>query len=108
MMVSSLLGGEYTEAFVSYPECRASWEVVTASGAPACLDPPPEAVDVYAVPSTCGNTPPDVCYTGRTVAYAYDVTFACSAAHDAQYANVSLYQAKCHPPPPAAPHWRRP
>ena len=100
MMISALLTGDYGQAFVTYPECHRSWEVVTGSGAAACLDPHPETVDVYKVPSTCGNTPPAVCYTGHTVEYAYDVTFACSAAHDALYKNVSLYQAKCHPPPP--------
>ena len=98
MMLSALLKNDYSQAFVTYPECRRSWEVVTGSSAAACLDPPPETVDVYKPPATCGHAPPAVCYEGFTVQHLYAVTFACTTAHDAMYKNVSLYQAKCHSP----------
>ena len=45
-MISSLLSADYSEAFLTYPECERSWEIVTASQVAACLDPPPEAVGV--------------------------------------------------------------
>ena len=60
-----------------------------------CAGPTTSSSQVYKTPDTCGNMPPNVCYTGHTVKYAYDVTFACNAKHDAKYVNVSLYQAKC-------------
>jgi hypothetical protein len=96
MMISALLTASYGQAFVTYPECHRSWAIVTGSSAAACLDPPPETIEVYQPPAKCGNTPPAVCYTKHTVQYLYDVTYACSPAHDAEYQNVSLYQAKCH------------
>jgi len=99
MMVSALLQADYSAAFVTYPECQASWQIVTANGPQECLDPLPQNVKVYTPPSKCGNTPPQVCFEKETVEDLYDKTFACSAAHDHLYSNVSLYQAKCHPKP---------
>jgi len=95
-MVASLLSGEYGYAFVSYPECQRSWEIVNASNG-ACLDPKPEVVKVYQAPSSCGRTPPNVCYESATVEDLYQKTFACTPDHDKIYTNTSLYQAKCHP-----------
>jgi glucose-6-phosphate 1-dehydrogenase len=96
MMAANLLQADYSTAFVTYSECHACWQVVTASGDQECLDPSPQRVKVYSPPSECGNTPPKVCFKNETVEYLYTNTFACTTAHDAKYANVSLYQAKCH------------
>jgi len=98
LMAASLLSREYEEAFVSYPECRRSWEIVTAGSPARCLDPGPGAVRVYQVPSKCGNTPPAVCWEKKTVQDVYNDTFKCTPQHDALYKNVSLYRAKCQPP----------
>merc|ERR1712054_576151 len=100
MMISALLSGEYGQAFVTYPECHRSWQVVTGTSPAECLDPPPAKVAVYQPPAACKHTPLAVCYNGTTVEQLYDVTFACSSAHDKLYSNVSLYQAKCHPSVP--------
>jgi len=96
LMAASLLTRQYGTAFVSYPQCRRSWEIVTAASPAVCLDPTPEQVKVYKAPETCGNTPPAVCYEDHTVKYLYDVAFQCSPEHNAQYASISLYKAKCN------------
>lgn len=101
IMAAALLQEDYSKAFVSYPECHTSWQIVTASGNSECLDPPPQNVEVYSPPQTCGNVPPKVCFKNETVKDLYDVTFACTPTHDIKYSNVSLYQAKCHPKPEA-------
>eukprot|EP00929_Paragymnodinium_shiwhaense_P006790 TRINITY_DN11074_c0_g1_i3.p1 TRINITY_DN11074_c0_g1~~TRINITY_DN11074_c0_g1_i3.p1 ORF type:complete len:548 (-),score=93.20 TRINITY_DN11074_c0_g1_i3:268-1911(-) len=97
-MIASLFGGEYGYAFVTYPECHRSWQVVNASNG-ACLDPKPELVEVYQPPSTCGHQAPRICTENKTVSDEYTKALACSAEHDKQYANTSIYQAKCHPKP---------
>jgi len=103
MMTAALLKADYSSAFVSYPECHASWEIVNADGSEQYLDPAPREVKVYKPPAACGNTPPNVCYQtnpeGATVRDLYDITFKCTPENDAKYANVSFYQAKCHPKP---------
>lgn len=96
MMVAALLKANYSEAFVSYKECRKSWEIVNASSG-SCLDPAPANVAVYQAPQNCNNTPPAVCWKEETVADLYDVTYKCSAANDKLFKNISFYQAKCHP-----------
>jgi len=102
MMVSALLSGKYDVAFVTYPECRRGWEIVTRSSQSECLDPASQRVVVYKPPSECGNTPPKVCVDTppRTVEDLYNVTFACTSHNDNKWVNVSLYQAKCHPSSP--------
>jgi len=97
MMISDLLRADYSTAFVTYPECHQSWVVVTASSDSLCLDPLPDKVAVYNPPDSCGNTPPEVCYTGYSVEYLYNVTFACSAEHNVEYADIDFYQARCPP-----------
>jgi len=98
VMLKGMIEAKYGDAFVTYPEVHQSWVVVTADDDSLCLDPPGKNVDVYNPPDSCDNTPPDVCYTGETVQDLYDVTFACTAEHDDEYADVDFYQAKCHPP----------
>merc|ERR1711862_892446 len=80
----------------TYPEVHQSWVIVTAGDEAICLDPPGAVVRVYNPPDDCGNTPPDVCYTGQTVQDEYDVTFACTDENDVTYEDVDFYQAKCH------------
>merc|ERR1712232_1249197 len=50
LMSAALLTRDYSKAFVTYPECHRSWEIVTASGPAECLDPAPQEVKVYAEP----------------------------------------------------------
>jgi len=105
MMIAALLKADYDTAFVTYPECRMGWEVVTASSPTVCLDPLPGDVGVYKPPQSCGHTPPAVCWqsAGRhtkhkeTVSDLYENEFKCSPEHDKEDSNVSLYMAKCHP-----------
>jgi len=105
MMVAALLKADYSAAFVTYPECHESWRVVTARGDRECLDPPPENVKVYTPPASCGNKAPSVCFKkwgrskNQTVQDIYDFTFSCTAAHDTEFKNISIYQSKCHPKP---------
>merc|ERR1712238_552235 len=60
-----------------------------------CMDPPAGAVLVYQPPSCCGNTPPEVCYTDKSVQDWYDVHFACTEAHGVLWKCINLYQDKC-------------
>jgi len=95
VMLSRILEANYGTAFVSYPEVQQSWIIVTAGDESICLDPPPEVVQVYNPPESCGNTPPEVCYTGQTVLDLYDDTFACTPENDITYVDIDFYQAKC-------------
>merc|ERR1712151_579370 len=85
VLVSSLLTRNYGTSFVTWPECRRSWEIVDVG---TVLDPVPSKVPVYRT---------GLKWEDRTVQDLYDKQFACTAAHNKIYANVSLYQAKCHP-----------
>lgn len=60
-----------------------------------CMDPPAGAVMVYQPPSCCGNTPPEVCYTDKSVQDLYDVKFACHPDNDVRWHCLNFYQAKC-------------
>lgn len=95
IMIGRMIEGNYGAAFVTFPEVHQSWIVVTAGDSSLCLDPRPENVLVYNPPDSCGNTPPEVCYTGETVLDLYDVTFACTEENDVKYKDVDFYQAKC-------------
>jgi len=97
LMAAALLTRDYGTAFVTYPECRRSWEIVTSTSSGLCLDPAPEHVHIYKVPDTCGQTAPKVCWQPTTVKTLYEDTYKCSAAHDVAFVNVSVYEAKCHP-----------
>lgn len=103
VMAGALLTGNYEQSFVTWAECLRSWEIVTSSGPEVCLDPAPENVEVYRSPLEEGSeclqnegSDENVCWQAPTVKDLYDVQFECTAAHDVQYANISLYQAKCH------------
>merc|ERR1711862_787115 len=85
IMTTRILESDYGSAFVTYPEVHQSWVIVTAGDEAICLDPPGAVVRVYNPPDDCGNTPPDVCYTGQTVQDEYDVTFACTDENDVTY-----------------------
>jgi len=96
IMTSGILEADYGTLFVTYPEVHQSWIIVTAGDESICLDPPGAVTRVYNPPEDCGNTPPNVCYTGETVQDLYDVTYACTDANDVTYEDVDFYQAKCH------------
>lgn len=108
IMAGALLTGDYGQSFVTWAECLRSWEIVTSSGPEVCLDPAPENVLVYRSPleegdecSQDGCSAENVCWQAKTVKDIYDVEFSCTAEHDTQYQNISMYQAKCHPSIPA-------
>jgi len=98
LMAAALLTRDYGSAFVSYPECRRSWNIVTASSTQVCLDPRPEMVRIYKAPSACGNAAPHVCWQNFTVEDMYNSTFKCTPQNDKLHANVSLYRSKCPTP----------
>jgi len=104
VMAGALLTGNYGQSFVTWAECLRSWQIVTSASPDICLDPAPERVMVYRSPleegSECSQnqcSDENVCWQGTTVDDIYGVQFACTSEHDAQYADISMYQAKCHP-----------
>lgn len=93
VLASALLTRNYGTSFVTYPECRRSWRLLTFPGGSradtsVALDPLPAAVRVYKQ---------GLQWEGETVEDLYNVTFACTPQHDEEYKDISLYQAKCHP-----------
>lgn len=107
VMVAALLSRDYASAFVTWPECYRSWEIVTAGVSPtACLDPPPERVRVYRSPLELGEpcqknscSSESLCWLTGTVQDLYDDRFACTPANDAAYSGVDFYAAKCKTDP---------
>jgi len=96
----ALITGNYQNAFVTWPECKRCWQVLTASSSASCLDPSPEKVEVYLPAFMCDKTAPEMCDQHETVKDKYDAKYTCTPQHDVWYADVDLYQAKC---PPKAP-----
>ena len=96
MMVQATLDEKYDLAFATWKTVEKEWALVEDGGASKNLDPAPDRVRVYGAPDTCGNHPPDVCYTGKTVQDVYEDDFECTAEHDIELEEVDLYQAKCH------------
>merc|ERR1711966_224044 len=97
VLIANLLTKQYSTSFGTFPECKLGWEIITSTSPAICMDPAPKDVKIYQNPDKCGNTPPQVCWEDYTVSNEYDITFACSDAHDALYQNISLYQHKCRP-----------
>jgi len=95
VMVSHMIDEDYTSGFVTWLECQESWRVITAGNVGICMDPPAGAVMVYQPPSCCGNTPPEVCYTDKSVQDLYDVQFACTPDNDVTWQCLNFYQDKC-------------
>jgi len=95
-IVNALVTGDYGAAFVTWPECKRSWEIITGSSPAVCLDPAPEEVEVYIPAFLCDKTAPDMCDQHVTVKELYDVKFACTPQHDAWYADIDFYKAKCN------------
>merc|ERR1711862_418187 len=95
-IAKALVTGDYGAAFVTWPECQRSWEIITGSSPSVCLDPPPEKVEIYIPAFLCDKTAPDICDQHQTVAYMYNTKFACTAQHDEWYKDVDFYKAKCH------------
>jgi len=95
-IAKALVNGDYGEAFVTWPECQRSWEIITGSSSAVCLDPPPEKVGIYIPAFLCDKTAPDFCDQHETVLDKYDVKYSCTRQHDTWYAGVDLYKAKCN------------
>jgi len=95
-IVNALLTGDYGAAFVTWPECKRCWEIITDSSPSVCLDPPPEKVGVYIPAFLCDKTAPELCDQHITVKDQYDVKFSCSTQHDEWYKDVDFYKAKCN------------
>merc|ERR1712107_615785 len=72
-IVHALVTGEYGSAFVTWPERKRSWEIITDSSPSVCLDPPPEKVEVYIPAFLCDKTAPEICDQHETVADLYNV-----------------------------------
>ena len=95
VMVTRMLNKDHGSGFVTFPEVNQSWEVITAGSPSICNDPPGAATLVYKPPSSCGNTPPKVCYTDDTVQDLYDVKYACTPDNDVEWKCLNFYQDKC-------------
>lgn len=94
-IVTALISGAYGAAFVTFPECKKTWEIVTGLSPSQCLDPKPEDVSVYLPAFLCDMDAPAMCEQHVTVQDLYDHTYSCTAEHDAWYADVDFYAAKC-------------
>jgi hypothetical protein len=95
-IVKALVGGDYSAAFVTWPECERCWEIVTGSDPASCLDPLPEFVPVYIPSFLCDKVAPDFCEQHENVEDLYDRTFSCTQQHDTWYKDIDFYQNKCH------------
>lgn len=95
-IVNALVNANYGAAFVTWPECQRSWEIITGSSPSVCLDPPPEKVEIYIPAFLCDKTAPDICDQEETVKDMYEVKYSCTPAHDKLYADVDFYKAKCN------------
>jgi glucose-6-phosphate 1-dehydrogenase len=121
MMMQALVTGNYGTAFSTWPQAHQGWKVVTGTSPSMCLDPAPSKVKVYEPPDACGHTPPEVCWSEKTVQEVYEDDFACTPENDTmvkdmlplvaefllrdsdlseedqlQYAKIDFYEAKCH------------
>jgi len=95
-IVNALLTDDYGAAFVTWPECKRSWEIITDSSPSVCLDPPPEKVKVYLPAFLCDKTAPELCDQHLTVKDHYDVKFSCTSQHNEWYKDIDFYKAKCN------------
>jgi len=95
-ITNALITGDYGVAFVTWPECQRSWEIITDKAPSVCLDPPPEKVEVYMPAFLCDKTAPDTCDQHETVADKYNVKYACTPQHNQWYKDVDLYKVKCN------------
>jgi len=95
-IVNALVTADYGVAFVTWPECQRSWEIVTGTSPSVCLDPPPENVEVYIPAFLCDKTAPAMCDQHTTVKDKYDTKYSCTPQHNIWYADVDLYKAKCN------------
>jgi len=94
-IVQSLSSKQYGKAFLTFGQCRRSWEIITGDSPSVCLDPAPEDVNVYLPAFLCDLDAPETCDQHKTVRDLYDVDYACNEKHDALYGNIDFYQAKC-------------
>lgn len=94
-IVTSVFDGDYGSSFLTFDQCKKSWEIVTGSSPSVCLDPKPEDVPVYLPAFLCDLQAPEMCDQHKTVKDLYDSDYACTAEHDKWYADVDFYKAKC-------------
>lgn len=94
-IVTSVFDGDYGSSFLTFDQCKKSWEIVTGSSPSVCLDPKPEDVLVYLPAFLCDLQAPEMCDQHKTVKDLYDSDYACTAEHDKWYADVDFYKAKC-------------
>jgi len=95
-IAKALVTGDYGAAFVTWPECQRSWEIITDASAAVCLDPPPEKVQIYIPAFLCDKTAPDKCDQHETVLDKYAVKYSCTPQHNTWYADIDFYKAKCN------------
>merc|ERR1712100_681230 len=95
-IVTSLFVGDYGSSFLTFDQCKRSWEIVTGQSVSVCLDPKPEDVKVYLPAFLCDLPAPEMCDLHKTVKDLYEKDYACNAQHDTWYADVDFYKAKCN------------
>lgn len=95
MIAKALLTADYGSAFLSWDQCKRSWEIVTGESESVCLDPKPEDVHVYLPAFLCDKEAPEMCDLHKTVKDLYEVDYACNDQHNQWYGDVDFYKAKC-------------
>jgi glucose-6-phosphate 1-dehydrogenase len=95
-IAKALISGDYGAAFVTWPECQRSWEIITDFSPSVCLDPAPEKVEIYLPAFLCDKTAPAMCDQHETVKDKYEKTYSCTPQHNEWYGDLDLYKAKCN------------
>jgi len=95
-MVNALLTGDFKAAFVTWPECKRSWTLLTTTSPSVCLDPAPEKVKIYIPAFLCDKEAPHMCDQHETVEYKYDVKYKCTPQNNEWYADIDFYKDKCN------------
>jgi len=95
-IVNALFTADYGSAFLTFEQCKRSWEIITGTSTAQCLDPKPEDVKVYLPAFLCDMEAPEMCDLHKTVQDLYEVDYACTEQHDTWYSNVDFYRAKCN------------
>lgn len=95
-IIHALFTADYGAAFLTFDQCKRSWEIITDKSTALCLDPKPEDVKVYLPAFLCDMDAPEMCDLHKTVKDLYDVDYSCTPQHDTWYAEVDFYKAKCN------------
>jgi len=94
--MQAMIAESYDLAFAAWKEVKHQWILVEEFEPNKSLDPAAVRVRVYDPPDACGNSPPDVCWSDKSVQDLYDDDFACTPENDVAQTQTSFYQAKCH------------